>query len=491
MSVRSGYKNVSSVPQERPGTSPLVRFGANAVLATALLPYLSPIVVPDMDVQLMALGTSIGILFVLFLFAPRLFSFGRDDLLILSLGLLSLIYVGPNVAFQDLPATLRACGQIVLAFPVYYVVRNLYRYMSPRVFVGVVALYCAALFLQMRLPSVYGATFAHMLSDTRWYAEEGRGPNGLCTEPSMMGDVCILFVVSLYFFHREYWRTHKNSARFVIAASCVMLLVTGSGTGVVLAVVVALAALLSSRLARSAKIAIVAACLIVMVPMGRLLSTSDSRGASLIASVSDNPFSLLAEYSFAYRVLGAYVGLHEIPHAPFGSWDIHNDPDACDSALSGGLAEHLWPDASFRGLLADSCSLPYDNHGVAALIERMGMAGLVVLAALLLYPRGFHGHWVVRVFLLGLALNASMFIPTLWFVLGCCIAVRRTETASSSMPRPIRSALRTTTRQQVAKGSDDDSSSGRAEYGRKEAAFQQGVTGNPSFPSPLPSTRLS
>jgi len=399
-----------------------------------------------MDVQLTALGTSVGILFALFFFARRTLSFRREDLLILGLGLLSLVYVSPGAAFKDLPATLRACGQIAMAFPVYFAVRNLYQYMSPRVFVGVVALYCRALFLQMWLPSIYASTFAHMLSDTRWFADEGRGPNGLCTEPSMMGNICILFIVSLYFFHREYWKSHRNAAYFVVVASCVMLVITKSGTGAVLALVVALAALLSSRLSMVAKCAILGKSLLVTVPVAGSLGASDSRGASVLSGVASNPLWILGQYSFADRLLGLYVGLHQISSQPFGSFDVQIDPDATDRALDGDVAVHVWPDSSFRSLLSDLRALRDDNHGAGAVVERMGILGVLIILLLMFYPRGFHGKWVVRAYIVGILLNASLFISTLWLVIGCCAEFKLQSTDSDTSRRhapSIRKGLNT------------------------------------------------
>ncbi len=404
----------------------LIRFCANAVLATTLLPYISPIVLPGMDVQLMALGASTLLLIGLLIFTPRIFSFEREDLIILGMGLLSLVYVNPKIASDDPPATLRACGQIVLAFPVYYAVRNLYRFMSPKVFLWVVSLYGAVLFLQVWFPSAYAGTFAHLLSDTRFFADEGRGPNGLCTEPSMMGNICMLFIVSLYFFHREHWKAHKNAAWFVIAASCAMLFVTKSGTGVVLALVVALTALLSSKLTKKAKALILAAFLMTMIPLGQLLSSSESRGSLILGGIASNPLSILDQYSFADRMLGFYVGLYQIPQQPMGSLDVRINPEATNSAINGGVGIFIWPDPTFRSLLVDLRALRYDNHGTGAMVERMGIFGVLILASLVLYIRGFEGKWVVRTFMVCMLLNASMFISTLWFVMGCCIELQRT-----------------------------------------------------------------
>ncbi|MGD0125795.1 MAG: hypothetical protein ABSF46_10570 [Terriglobia bacterium] len=408
-----------------------LRFCANAVLFTALLPCVSPIVLPDTDVQLTALGTSILVLMGLFFLRPRLLSIRRIDLVVLGIGLLSFIYVRPSVAFADPTATLRACGQIVLAFPVYYAVRVLYRYMSPWVFLGVVVLYLLALALQMWWPDAYASTFAHVLSDTRWDAEGGRGPNGLCTEPSVMGNVCILFIASLYFFHLEYWKSHRNARRFVVAASCIMLVITQSGTGLVLGMFAALAALLGSKLSRRAKLAILTGFLLAIVLLGRTLSVSGSRGASIVSGVADNPLWIVAEPNFAIRVLDLYVGFHQIPSQPFGSFDVRADPDATDSALDGDAAVHIWPEPSLRTLLSNLRWSRDDTHGAGAVLERMGILGALIIVALMFWPLGFHGEWVVRTFIAGILFNASLFTPTLWFVIGCCAALRSTRKNAS------------------------------------------------------------
>lgn len=404
-----------------------LRFCANAVLLTALLPYVSPVVLPDMDVQLTALGTSMVVLIGLFFLRPYLFKVRRIDLLVLGMGLLSFIYVRPSVAFDDPTATLRACGQIVLAFPVYYAVRILYRYMSPRLFLGVVVLYFAALVLQMWRPDAYASTFAHVLSDTRWEAGGVRGPNGLCTEPSMMGNMCILFIASLYFFHREYWKSHRYAAYFVVAASCVMLVITQSGTGLVLGMTLALAALLGSELSTKAKLAIVTGFLLVIVLLGRTFSTSDSRGATVLSGVAANPLWILSETSFATRVLGLYVGFHQIPIQPLGSFDVRADPEATDSALDGDVAVYIWPDSSLRSLMSDLRLVRDDTHGAGAVLERMGIFGALVIVILLFCPSGFHGEWVARTYIAGMLVNASLFTPTLWFVIGCCAALRSVQ----------------------------------------------------------------
>jgi hypothetical protein len=420
---------------DRSATGGLIRFCANAVLVTALLPYVSIVVQPSLDVQLMALATACAALLALFLLTPGLLTVCRMDLYVFAIGLLTLLYVDPEIAAIDLQATLRGCAPIVLAFPVYFAVRNLYRFMSPRVFVATVIFYALVLLIQLRLPTVYTALFSHVLSDVRWTPETGRGPNVLCPEPSMMGNMCVLFAVSLCFFHREYWQQHKSAARFVVAVSLVMLFLTKSATGVVLALAVALAALLGSRRSARTKAEVVATLAVGVLALGTLSNSSDARGSLILASIARNPLLVLQDYSFGERCVGLFVGLYALPAAPFGSGDVRINVGLTNKALNGSVAAYLWPDGTFRNFLVDITSIHSNNLGLGSMVQRMGLAGIGAAAALVFFVRGFSGAWAVRLFVIGLFLNASLFMPTLWFVLGCSAELERTADAGTAGTR--------------------------------------------------------
>jgi len=420
---------------DRRASNGLTGFCANAVLVTALLPYVSIVVQPSLDVQLMALATSSAALLALFILTPRLLTVCRMDIYVLGIGLATLLYVVPDIAAIDPEATLRGCAPIVLAFPVYFAVRNLYRFMSPRVFAGTVFFYGLVLLIQLRAPAVYTALFRHVLSDVRWTPETGRGPNVLCPEPSMMGNMCVLFAVSLYFFHRAYWQRHKTAARSVVAASLLMLLLTKSATGVVLALAVALAGLLASRRPARTKAAIVASLAASVLTLGALSSASEARGSLILASIARNPLLVLQDYSFGERCVGLFVGLYALPEAPLGSGDVRLNVGLTNKALNGTAAAYLWPDGTFRNFLVDITSVHSNNLGLGSMVQRMGLAGLIVAAALVLFVRGFAGAWAVRIFVIGLFLNASLFMPTLWFVLGCSAELERLRNAGSADAR--------------------------------------------------------
>jgi hypothetical protein len=402
------------------------------VLFTALLPYVSPVVLPSLDVQLMALATSSAVLLALFLFAPWLLRPCRADFWILGAGLLTLVYINPGIPGTDLAVALRACAPIALGFPVYFAVRSLYRYMSPRVFIAVVALYFSVLLIQLKFPGVYASLFSPLLSDTRFTPEAGRGPNGLTTEPSMMGDMCLLFVVSLYFFHRRYWERHRLAARFIVAVSGLMLYITKSATGVVLALAVAVAALLGSRASARAKAVAVSGMLAGILLVGEILSLSEVRGALIFSALARNPLLVFQDESFAGRCTNVFVGLYQLPEAPWGNGDVRPNVELTDQALSGNMATRLWPDWRFRDVFVDLIASRDNVSGVGGMIQRMGLFGILVVVVVVHFIRGFRGKWVVRIFVLGLLLNSSMFISILWFIVGCCVALQGAENRSDA-----------------------------------------------------------
>jgi hypothetical protein len=405
-------------------TEGMIHFCANAVLVTALLPYVSPIVLPGLDVQLMALAISTAVLIVLFLCTPWLLRPCRTDFYVLGIGLFTLVYINPNIPGADMTVSLRACAPIILGFPVYFAIRNLYQYMSPRVFIAVVVFYFCVLMIQLWFPGAYTSLFSHFLSDTRFAPEQGRGPNGLTTEPSMMGDMCLLFIVSLYFFHRRYWIGNRSSSRVIVALSGLMLYITESATGIVLAITVALATLFSSKLSTRAKALTVSGMLIGAMVLGEMLSLSDIRGALILSTISKNPILAFQDESLAARCTNIFVGIYQLPVAPFGNGDVRPNVELTGQALNGDIATHLWPDWRFRDLFVDMIASRENISGIGGMIQRMGIFGIFVALCVVHFIRGFPGKWVVRTFVLGLFFNASMFISTLWFIVGCCVSLQ-------------------------------------------------------------------
>jgi hypothetical protein len=409
---------------------------ANIVLVFSLLPYVSPMPIKNMDVQLTANIVAILVLLFSCLVEPWRITVWKEDLIIAGLGLLMLFYVDFTVVPLDL-VWLRSCGTILLSFPVYFAVRNFYRYMSPWVLCGVVLAYLLALILQVIAPSVYSATFAPLLSDVRWDVASSRGPNGLTPEPSMMGDLCVLFAVSLYFFHRDFWKRHRASACFVVISAALMLIITQSATGIVLGIVTLFLGVLVSQYSAKTKMALLAAPLVFAGLAGQALNFGQSRGGVFLSSVLDRPSAVVQDFSFIMRSAVTFLGVAGLVHRPLGTGELSLNPTLVNKVFNGGVALALWPDSAVRDSILEW--ITYRDRGSSAgfAIQRMGIFTLLVLGLLLSLVRGFRGQWVVRVLLLAYLLNSSLFVSAFWFVIGSCVAVGRQDRDPFNMNRAL------------------------------------------------------
>jgi hypothetical protein len=247
----------------------------------------------------------------------------------------------------------------------------------------------------------------------------------------MMGDLSLLFAVSLYFFHSKYWARNRRAALSVLAMAGATLVLTRSGTGAMLALVVGLVAILSARFSFTVKVFLLSAVLAMISILAGLTALSPSRGAVVLAAVVADPALAVRDESFASRFTGVFVGLYAIRQSPFGSASARQDVGLTNSAMNSTVAQNVWPSATLRGLLVDTIASRDNISGIGGMIQRMGIFAIVITVALLYFIRGFHGKWVVRFYTIGLLLNASMFISTLWFIVACCVRLQ-SEPASAA-----------------------------------------------------------
>ena len=402
-----------------------IRFLANSVLATALMPYVAPIPWHKMNVQWFGTAVAIFAVTALVLCAPRYISWRRSDTIIILLGVVELVYLRFSYFPVSAEQWLRACGTIILGFPVYYAVRNLYQYMSPRVFLFVVAIYLSVLVFELISFSAYESIFSHFLSEIRRDALVNRGPNGLCNEASMMGDISVLLALSIYFFHPEHWRQDKRQKWCVLIACGLMLAISQSGTGFALAFGLLCLAILTSRKSWWKGIIGLGVLSMALLFLGRVVfANSESRGARLVSAVAEDPRVALEDPSVAERLFGIYVAGYSLPRVPLGTGRILLDTHLASEAWYAPSMAALWPEDELREFVWYVRMSQDTGASVANMIQRMGLVGLMVIVILLSFVRGIRGTIVVQVFLLALMLNASLFISTFWYVIGSCIALQ-------------------------------------------------------------------
>lgn len=399
----------------------LTRVCANVVLVTSLLPYLSPIVFPNIDVQFMGIVTSTAVVAILALCRSKLLSFTIRDLCVLCFGFFSLIYIN-NIPHEWIQYA-RVCAPVILGFPVYFATRNLYRYMSPKVFGAIVASYAGGLLLQIGFPNVYQAVFSVLLN--RIQNEIGSRAGGLCDEPSYMGEMCVFFVAALYFFHCEYWKQHKRVARSIVITSGIMLLLARSALGFIFAIVIVLVAFFSSKVSLLFKATLIPAIVLVILLLGNVVSSFDSREAFIASQFLKNPLLIFQDFSISARCVGPLTAIYGLSNSPFGTGDIYINKKATNDAFSGSISRTIWPSNSFYMYYMESIPKHDNVHlGASGIIERMGIVGVLGLFFLLCCINGISGKWVVRVYFIAVLANSSMLLSTLWFLIGCCAAQR-------------------------------------------------------------------
>jgi hypothetical protein len=409
--------------------SRMLRLLSNLVLVTALLPYISPFPIRLMDVQITCHLTSLLAIALILLFAPRHLDVTRTDLLLLIAGTVALFYVDYTRVDVNF-FWLRNCGTILIAFPVYYAVRILYRYMSARVFVAIVVLYVAVIVFEVTFPSVYFAIFTHLLNEVRWYPGSVRGPNGLCVEPSMVGNMAVLFSIAPWFFKQDFWKENPRARWVVFSCSAILLIMSHSASGFVVAAVVLACAIVSSKIGIRRKI-IIAACVCAAVLIaGTALQNSDSRAAYISLAIK-NPTLALQDPSLGQRSINAYLAVYGLTQAPFGTGRIVIDQRITDPAWSSDLMKSTFQDPDLLTFLRH-WSRETSFSGIGSSIHRMGLLFVVILFGLTTLIRGVPKSGIIRVFFWIVLLNGALITPTYWLIFGCCTAQREVPNGSGA-----------------------------------------------------------
>lgn len=418
----------------------LVSILANLVLISALLPYVSPVPIKTTDVQLTAGGLAVLALLFLTLVEPWKITVRAEDLTILVIGLLVLLYVDFRTVPMD-TVWLRDCGTVLLCFPIYFAIRNLYRYTSPWALVAVVSVYLTAILVEAADPSLYLSTFAKLMSDVRLGGSGGL--NGLTPEPSYMGDLSVLFCISIYFFHREFWKRHKVAKWYIVISSVAMAVISRSATGVAVGLAVAIPAWFTSSM--STRIKIILPIIMGLLAGGAWRLLSGSPEQFFISSLLQRPLNAVNDESFIERFSLAAVATLGIPYQPFGTRQLNFEPLLVEKALNSSAITVVWPDPQTRNFVASYVThrnVAEGGSGVGYTIQRMGFLSFLAILVLLSFVSGFRGHWIVRLFLLAYILNASPSASTFWFVIGCCAAPRRSNAGEPLKWSPTAPLLR-------------------------------------------------
>lgn len=423
----------------------IVSFLANLVLVAAMLPFVAVMPVFSSgayrsDVQPTGAVIAILVIMILMVTTPKTLTLTRIDLLLFLAGIFSLIYINWGSTDFDL-VWLRRTGQILMGFPVYYAVRNLYNYMSPRIFVFVVAAYLAVILLQLFALPVYDTIAPIILSEVRSSIESTRtGIAGLAQEPSQMATLAFFFILAPVIFKRDFWVTHRKAYWFVIFASVIMLVLSRCATGVFLMIVLLLAwlFLVSRGLTRRKFILSVVLLLLVLSARSFDLPVA-SRWGTYALVVARNPLYFIQDPSLAMRQSGLYIGLINLPRIPFGTASVAIDYGLIDQAWLSPLMDWLVPYerpavyAYSMGFYQQPGGV-FIGGGISLLghsIQRMGIFYLLILAFICWQLRGPRESVLFKILFLAFLTNGPIAMSVIWLMLGWFVALRQYEHATT------------------------------------------------------------
>jgi len=397
-----------------------------------LMPYLSPVPIRGMDVQPVAMALAP------LMIASRWLAGGgrlvRAEWWLAAVGIGSLVYCLPY-RFDGIADYVRICGPLAIGAAIVIGLGRALRLVSPAIVVVAAAAYLLGVLVQLLLPGLYDGAVAPFLSEVRYEPGAVRGPNGLAVEPSIVGNICALFIAVPSIYRESWWRARPRLGWTLRAMAAVTAALTASITGILSCLVVAVALYLRTFDARivwrlffiGAGLALAAFLVVRLEPGGRV--------GDLVSGLRESPFWVLTELSLVLRYAGGLFSLSNLPANPFGDGVGVLTPAIVDHGLAVWAYRLDWNDY-YVASIVDFIELT--ASGLASVVIRAGWLGIAAIALVFaIAARGRYG--IVRLLLvLTMLINVSLATPFMWFVIaiGILTAVddRRAALAARGAP---------------------------------------------------------
>lgn len=433
MTIATRPGSWSSVAAIRLPRVELERALAITFVLAVLMPYLSPIPIRGMDVQPVAMALA-----PLMIFSRWLAGGGRlvrAEWWLAAVGIGSLIYCLPY-RFDGIADYVRICGPLAIGAAIVIGLGRALRLVSPAIVVVAASAYLLGVLVQLLLPGLYDAAVAPFLSEVRYEPGAVRGPNGLAVEPSIVGNICALFIAVPSIYRAAWWRERPKLGWSLRAMAAVTAALTASITGILSCLVVAVALYLRTFDARIvwrlffivAGLAFAAFLVVRLEPGGRV--------GDLISGLRESPFWILTELSLVLRYAGGLFSLSNLPANPFGDGVGVLTPAIVDHGLAVWAYRLDWNDY-YVASIVDFIELT--ASGLASVVIRAGWLGIAAIALVFaIAARGRYG--IVRLLLvLTMLINVSLATPFMWFVVAVGIMTgvddRRAALAARGAPQ--------------------------------------------------------
>ena len=400
---------------------------ANLVLMAAMFPNFSPLLLQGTDAQLFGFAISLFALAWLLIFDRCVIGIVKEDLILLGIGILYLVYTD----FWTVPLDalwLRRSSVFLVGWPVYFAVRLFYRHSSDRTLLVGVWSYFASFALQSLVPSV-SEFYRFVLPDIRFESGLGlqgplRGAHGFALEPAMLSMYALVLLFSIQYFKPHHWRENPGDRRWMWILCLGMVIFDFSATGYAAGLFTAFLCVGYRRLSvRKVASGILAALVLLMA----LLFLGEevlekSRGYLLFSAVVKEPRILLEDESLTRRQIGTLLALDGLWEHPFGDGRIVMDDSRLRKAWNSPLVQAVLPTRT-EGLL-DYCDggklvSPYGQG-----IHRFGLLYFAFMGYLFSLVRAPRFSWAIRALMFITLLSVTPANSIIWFLVGCCVALR-------------------------------------------------------------------
>jgi hypothetical protein len=425
MSEAARYGWLSAAAAWRLPLPSLEQVLAAVFVLAVLMPYLSPRPITGMDVQPVAMALAPVLIASRWLAGELRLS--RGEWWLVGLGLGSLLYCLP-FRFSGLAEYVRVCAPLAIGAAIVLGLNRALRLISPAVVLIAAAAYLAGVLVQLALPGVYSGVVAPFLSEVRYDPTAMRGPNGIAVEPSMVGNVCALFIALPALYRESWWKTRPALGLALRSMAAVTAVLTASVTGILSCMVVAAALYLRGFDARVLWRVLGIGGAVLLAGWVAIRLEPGGRIGDLLAGASENPLWILTELSIVLRYAGGLVSLSNLGASPFGDGIGQLAPAIVDRGVAFWANLLNW-DAYYVSAVAGY--IEATASGLSSLVIRAGVFGLAAIAFLfMLVSRGRHG--LVRGLLVATMLvNVSLATPFVWLVfsLGLLAQAEGSETA--------------------------------------------------------------
>jgi hypothetical protein len=398
---------------------------ANITLFASLLPYFSFFPIQSTDIQIMGHMVSVIVLIILIVFLPDYLAFDNEDKLLVMAGMISLLYIWGNIRLDV--QWLRVSGLILLGFPIYYVIKNLYKFILPKVFFVIVLVYFIVLILQIFAFDLYQNIFSRYLTSIRYIPGSNRGPGGLCLEPSQMAVLSALFLFMPFILHYDYWEKNKLLFVLVSVISIIMILVSRSASGVVLLFCLLLAyILIIKRRLFLDKIKVVFLLFIIILSflIIQVGYVRYSRLGDFLNEIKINPLYLIYDPSFSKRFICIPIGILNLTNQPLGTGNTYIDPGVIYYHFENPVVQSMvLPEYQIEVL--DYILNGFTTNSIAMGFYRMGIIFIMIIFILLKLLRGNAYSILYYILFFSFIISGSLGNSAIWLMLGLISAQRK------------------------------------------------------------------